>query len=98
LAADIVFERNPDFIFRKIVDEAVLVPIHQDVADMDSIYTLNDVGAFIWESLILPAPKNDLLAQLLEMYDAEAETLASDLETFLNEMVEIGALQKAGNP
>jgi hypothetical protein len=98
LAADIVFERNPDFIFRKIVDEAVLVPIHQDVADMDSIYTLNDVGAFIWESLILPATKNDLLAQLLEMYDAEAETLASDLETFLNEMVEIGALQKAGNP
>ncbi len=43
------YERNPDFIFRKIVDEMVLVPIHQDVADMDCIYTLNSVGASIWE-------------------------------------------------
>jgi len=36
------YERNESFIYRSIVNEAVLVPIHQDVADMECIYTLND--------------------------------------------------------
>jgi len=41
-----MYIRNPDFIFRKIVGEMILVPIHADVADLNCLYTLNDVGAF----------------------------------------------------
>ena len=92
------YKRNPDFIFRKIVDEAVLVPIHQDVADMDSIYTLNDVAAFIWERLAQPAVQAELQAALLDEYAAAPEVLVVDLERFLSEMVEIGALQKVLSP
>ncbi len=95
MSAETIYTRNPDFIFRKIVDEAVLVPIHQDVADMDSIYTLNDVGAYIWEKLAEPATRNALQKELIATYDAEPEILAHDLEAFLNELVEIGALRKA---
>ncbi len=88
------FERNPDFIFRKIIDEFILVPIHQDVADMDCIYTLNNVGAYVWEQLAQKASQSELQTALLEEFDAEPAILAADLENFLNEMTAIGALRK----
>ena len=87
------YERNPDFIFRKIVDESVLVPIHQDVADMDCIYTLNGVGAFVWEHLDAPATQADLQAAVLDEYAADPQALTTDLESFLHEMTTIGALR-----
>lgn len=92
---DTRYERNPEFIFRKIVNETVLVPIHQDVADMDCLYTLNEVGASIWARLEKPATLVDLQAGLLEEYDADPETLAADLDGFIAEMAAIGAVRKA---
>ena len=88
------YARNPDFIFRRIVDEMVLVPIHQDVADMDCIYTLNSVGASIWARLDRPATLAELRSGLLEEYDADPEALAADLESFLAEMTAAGAVRK----
>jgi hypothetical protein len=87
------YSRNPDFIFRKIVDEAVLVPIHQNVADMDCLYTLNDVGAFIWDQLETPRTKDDLLAAILNEYAADPQVLLADLDRFIAEMTAIGSLQ-----
>jgi len=92
---DMRYERNPEFIFRRIVNETVLVPIHQDVADMDCLYTLNEVGASIWARLEKPATLADLQAGLLEEYDADSETLAADLDGFMAEMAAIGAVRKA---
>jgi hypothetical protein len=88
------YERNPDFIFRKVVEECILVPIHQDVADMDSIYTLNEVGAFIWEHLDQLQTQAELQAAMLEEYEADPAVLIADLERFLAEMTTIGALRK----
>ena len=89
------YERNPNYVHRKIVDEMVLVPIHQNVADMDCIYTLNEVGASVWQRLDSPATQAELHAALLDEYDADADVIAADLEAFLREMTAIGAIRKA---
>ena len=94
ISKDARFSRNPDFIFRKIVDEYILVPIHRDVADMDCIYTLNPVGAFIWQELEKSSTMEDLKNALLDEYDAEQETIVADLMDFLVEMKSIGAIEK----
>jgi hypothetical protein len=91
---DARYERNPDYIYRRIVDELILVPIHQDVADMDCIYTMNPVGACIWERLEAPATQADLQAAILEEYATDAATVAADLEGFLQEMVAFGAIRR----
>ena len=89
-----LYQRNPNFIYRNIVGEAILVPMHQDVADMESIYTLNEAGAFIWECLKVPASKAEVQATFLEAYDAEPDIVAADLERFIDELVAIGALRQ----
>jgi len=89
------YQRNPDFIYRKIVDETILVPIHKDVANMDSIYTLNTVGAFIWQQLDQHASRAELEAAVLETFDVDPQILTEDMDRFLNEMVAFGALREA---
>lgn len=87
------YERNPDFIFRRIVDEAVLVPIHQDVADMDCIYTLNEVAALIWQRLAEPATGAELQQAVLGEYETDPEKVAADLGRFLEGMAAINAIR-----
>ncbi len=88
------YARNPDFIYRKIVDESVLVPFHNNVADMDCIYTLNGMGAFIWEQLAEPATRAQLEQAVLAEYDADPALVVADLDRFLAEMVSIGAMRQ----
>ncbi len=91
---EIRYERNPEFIYRRIVDESVLVPLHNNVADMNCIYTLNEIGAFIWEHLNTPVTSKELEDALLLEYDAEPDELIRDLSDFLEELVSIKALRE----
>ncbi len=88
------FIRNPDFIFRRIVDETILVPVHRNLAEMDCIYTLNELGASLWEKLAAPASKQELRQFLLDEYETDIETVTADLDRFMDELLAIGALQK----
>lgn len=89
------YERNPDFVFRKIVDEMILVPIRADVADMEAIYTLNEVGAFIWERLDGQATLSEIEAAVLDEYDAGTDVIAKDLVAFIQELDSVGAVRRA---
>jgi hypothetical protein len=93
---DARFERNPDFIFRRIVDEAVLVPVHQPVTMMDCICTLNEVAASVWERLDAPATQGELQKAVLDEFAAPEEELEADLAAFLRRMVEIDAIRTNG--
>jgi len=89
------FIRNPDFVYRKVIEETILVPVHMDIADMDGIYTLNEIGAFVWEQLGTSLTLEHLQNLVLDEYDVSPETAKSDLKTFLGELLAIGALQLA---
>ena len=90
----VTYARNPDFIFRKVVEEMILVPIVQDVANMDFVFALNDVGATIWQQLETPQTHENLTQAVLTEYDAEPDVINKDLENFLREMLEIGAINE----
>jgi len=91
---EVKYARNTDYVFRKIVDEMILVPIVQDTADMDCVYALNEIGAAVWGQLEQPRSQMDLKQAILQEYNAEPAVIKSDLDTFLQEMIEIGAIQE----
>lgn len=86
-------ERNPDFICRMILDEAILVPIRKDIADLNAIYTLNEVGAFVWQQLDQPQTLGEIQTNLLAEYDAEPNTILQDLQSYVADMLGIDALR-----
>jgi hypothetical protein len=43
------FIKETDFVTREVAGETIIVPIRGNVGDLNSIYTLNEVGTKIWE-------------------------------------------------
>ncbi len=93
--AEARYARNQEFIFRRIVDELVLVPVRQDIADMDCVYTLNPMGAFIWEKLDGGVTLSDIQNAIVEEYATDPETAAADLLEFISELEAAGAVWRA---
>ena len=90
--AHVRYTRNPDYVFRKIVDELVLVPVRHTFADVDCIYTMNPVGAFIWEQLDGGRAAGEVVTAIVDRYDVDPTIAADDLASFLTELEAVGAV------
>ena len=88
------YEKDPNIVYREIAGEAILVPVRREVGDMDSIYTLNEVGVFLWEHLDGDTRAKDLRASLLDKYDVSARVAETDLFEFLQSLEELGAVRR----
>ena len=86
------YQREENFVFRRIEEETILVPIKDNVGDMGCIYSLNEIGALIWEQLDgernLAAIKYKIMAEY-EIGPREAE---ADLQEFVTDLVKIEAV------
>ena len=89
------FKRNENFVFRRISDEMILVPIKDNVGDMGSIYTLNELGAFIWQHLDGSNRLVEINKMILEEFEVSDQEAKEDLSKFLGDLEEIGAIEKA---
>jgi hypothetical protein len=87
------YEKEPSVVYREIAGEAILVPIRRNVADMESIYTLDSVGADIWQLIDGERTLADIRKVLLDEYDVEASALSQDLDEFIEQLVAVGAIR-----
>ena len=89
---DKIYRRNDNFVFRQIEGETILVPIRGNIGDLDCIYSLNPVGALVWEHLDgskdLCAIKNRIAAE----YDIADDNAETDLLFFIEEMKTLAAV------
>jgi len=78
--------RSPSIVTRKTGTEYVLVPVANNIADMDSVFTLNETGAYIWD--LIDGKKNveHLIEAVVREYNTDIETATTDVFSFLDEM------------
>ena len=91
---DQIYKKNENFVFRKIEDETILVPIKDNVGDMGSIYNLNEVAAFVWEQLDGKKSLRDIKHRLVEEYEVSAEEAEDDLSAYIAQLTEIEAVTR----
>lgn len=87
------FDKSPNIVSRKIADEVILVPIRQNVGDLESIYTLNEVGVFIWELLDGKRKAKEIKEMIAEAFDVSPEEAEKDLIEFLLKLEKIGGIE-----
>jgi methyltransferase-like protein len=80
--------RAPSIVTRKTGNEYVLVPVANNIADMNSVYTLNETGAFIWELIDGKKDVEDLIEAVINEYDIDRETALTDVMSFIDNMSE----------
>jgi hypothetical protein len=86
--------RSESIVTRKTGNEYVLVPVTDNIADMNNVYTLNDSGAFIWE--LIDGKKNieELIEAVTVTYDIDRETASEDIFSFMKEMSDFLVINK----
>lgn len=89
-----VFKKNPNIVYRCVGSESILVPIRNNVGDLESIYTLNETGVRIWE--LIDGIRNieqikDTILDEFKVVPLEAE---KDLEEFLAKLSKLNAIEE----
>jgi hypothetical protein len=87
------FRRSEHVVGRRISSEYVLVPIVGHGAELDAIYNLNRVGAYIWERLDGSTDGATIVRALVDAFEVEAERAAADYREFIRKLQSIRVLQ-----
>jgi hypothetical protein len=90
---DAVFVRDETAVTRRIAGETIIVPVRNDVADLDSIYTLNETGSFIWELLDGQRTVATLVDAVVEEFEVDRELAASDVARLVASLRDEGLLR-----
>ncbi len=88
-----IYEKDGMMVGRKIADEFILVPVRQNVGDLQCMYTLNKVGGRIWELLDGGGTTIEKIVSVItDEYEVTAMEAEADVIAFLDQMKEIGAV------
>jgi hypothetical protein len=74
---------EPNVIFEKFDDETIVVNL-----DSGRYYSLDPVGAIVWDLLHRPLPVGDLLARLKEHYDGDGGAIEESIREFIAKMAD----------
>jgi hypothetical protein len=91
---DKVYKKSDSIVFRKIADEFILVPIRQNVGDLESICTLNEVAARIWELIDGKMKAREIKDKIVEEFEVAPKQAEKDLIEYLQQLEEIEAIIK----
>jgi len=81
-----IVSQSESIVTRKTGNEYVLVPITDNIADMNSVYTLNETGAFIWEKIDGKRNLDEIIAAVINEYDIDRKSAESDVFSFIENM------------
>jgi hypothetical protein len=77
---------SPSVVSRKTGNEYVLVPVTGNIADMDSVYSLNETGAFIWDLIDGKRNVNEISIAVQTEFEVDKDTALKDVRELLNEL------------
>ena len=79
-----------DFVLREIAGDILLVPAGKTALDLNGMLTLNEVGADIWKMLPEVETEEEIVARILQDYDAEPAQVRKDVSEFLERLRDLG--------
>jgi hypothetical protein len=89
------FARNPGVIARRIAGETILVPVNHRASEM-ALFTLNEVGTFVWERLDGARPLSSITGELEAIFDVEALRVSADVLEFVDQLEQVGCALDVG--
>lgn len=84
--------RSSAIAWRMIGDEAALVPTAGKRDDLDYIYVLSEVGAFIWGLMDGDHTTDQIIEEIMGCFEVSQDVASRDLKSFLDQLTELGAV------
>ncbi|MHB1150641.1 MAG: PqqD family protein [Thermoleophilia bacterium] len=94
---DKIYDKNENMVWRKIADETILVPVHREMVDLESVYTLNETAAYIWSLIDGKRTVEQILREMVAEFDVEPKQVEKDLSVCLSQLLEIAGIKEASS-
>jgi hypothetical protein len=88
-----LYTKESNIVSRKISDEVILVPIKQKARDVDSIYTINEVGSRIWEFIDGKRRIDEIRDLVVKEFEVSTQEAEKDIVEFLKQLEQVGAIK-----
>ncbi len=95
MADEAVYRHATDVVLRRVGEEGVLVPVRNNVGDLDSIFTLNQSAITIWEALDGNTALYRVIDRVYTEYEVDRDTAAADARELIGRLAEAGLIEKA---
>ncbi|NIM59463.1 MAG: PqqD family peptide modification chaperone [Candidatus Aminicenantes bacterium] len=89
---DKVYKKSDSIVSRKIADEFILVPIKQNVGDLESIYTLNEVATRVWGLIDGKKKVREIKDKIVEEFEVTPQEAEKDLTNLFKQLMAVGAI------
>ena len=90
-----VFRKHEKIVTREIAGETILVPIRAKLVDMQKVFCLDPVAAFVWEHLDGKRTLAEVRDAVLDTFEVERERAEPDIQEFIGELVAAELIQEA---
>ena len=87
-----VYKKSDSMVSRKIGNEFILVPIRQNAGDLDSIFTLNETAAYIWDLIDGQTTVGEIKEKILDAFEVTTEDAEQDLKEHLRQLMTLKAI------
>ena len=82
---------------RNIAGETIIVPVKGNVGDLDSIYTLNELGTLVWELIDGKNSVEEIVEAICNAYEVAPEKATEDVVDFLHSLEQGGLINPIGD-
>ncbi len=89
-----IFVFSDNIVTRKVAGETILVPISGNLANMQRLFTVNELGERIWQQLDGNHTLEAIRLELLDAYDVDEVNLDDDIREFIEKLLQAGLIEK----
>ena len=89
---DKCFAKEKELVTREVAGERIIVPIKGHVGDLEGVYTLNELGAMIWQLINGQTTARELAEAVKNEYDVGAAEAEKDVVDFLQSLEDAGLI------
>ena len=89
-----VFKRSDEVVCRAVGLESILVPIRNNVGNLDFVYTLSPVAARVWSLIDGVRTADAIVDTLVTEYEVDRDTAMADLAELVQDLAGVSLLSR----
>ena len=80
------------FVLHEVADAWLVFSVGSATVDFNSIIKLNESGVLLWRALEQNCDRDFLINVLLDEYEINNKTAASDVDEFIEKLIRVGCI------
>jgi hypothetical protein len=93
-ASEKIWRPSAHVVMRRIAGETILVPVSGNLANMQRLFTLNEMGALVWAMMEGGNTVGDIKEAIAGEFEVEQIRSESDLMEFIDQLAGSGLIQE----